>query len=58
MIHRADALADCLSAVEGRLGAVTVEPLHTRAGAPATRILLSGVKGSKAPLSLLQGRLV
>lgn len=53
MIHRADALAECLAAVEGRLGGVSIQPIHTRAEAPATRILLRGVKGSKAPLSLL-----
>ncbi|MBM3564278.1 MAG: methyltransferase [Alphaproteobacteria bacterium] len=55
MIHRADALAECLAAVEGRLGGVSIEPIHTRADAPATRILLRGVKGSKAPLSILKG---
>ncbi|WP_363349881.1 methyltransferase [Methylocystis echinoides] len=53
MIHRADALADCLAAVAGRLGGVAIEPIYSRAGAPATRILLRGVKGSKAPLALL-----
>ncbi len=52
MIHRADALAECLASVEDRLGAVNIQPIHTRTGAPATRILLSGVKGSKAPLAL------
>jgi tRNA1(Val) A37 N6-methylase TrmN6 len=56
MIHRADALATCLAAVEGRLGGVTILPIHSRPGAPATRILLRGVKGSKAPLALLAGR--
>jgi len=54
MIHRADALYDCLMAVEGRLGGVSIQPVHTRPGAPATRILLRGVKGSKAPLRLLE----
>lgn len=58
MIHRADALADCLAAVVGRLGAVTILPIHTRPGAPAARILLTGIKGSRAPLSLLEGRSV
>jgi tRNA1(Val) A37 N6-methylase TrmN6 len=53
MIHRADALAECLSSVEGRLGAVSILPILPRVGEPATRILLRGVKGSKAPLSLL-----
>lgn len=55
MIHRADALAQCLAAVERRLGGVSIAPIHTRSDAPATRILLTGVKGSKAPLSLLKG---
>ncbi len=53
MIHRADALADCLPAVAGRLGGVSILPIYSRPGAPATRILLQGVKGSKAPLALL-----
>ncbi len=54
MIHRAAALTQCLAAVEGRLGAaVTILPILPRAGEPAVRILLRGVKGSKAPLTLL-----
>lgn len=56
LIHRADALHECLAAVEGRLGGVTVQPIHARAGEPAVRILLRGVKGSKAPMALLAGR--
>ena len=53
MIHRADALADCLLAVQGRLGGVTVQAIHSRPTAPAIRILITGVKGSKAPSSIL-----
>jgi tRNA1(Val) A37 N6-methylase TrmN6 len=58
MIHRADALAECLAAVTGRIGGVSIEPIHTRADAPAARILLRGVKGSKAPLSILKAIVV
>ncbi len=58
MIHRADALAECLAAVSNRLGGVSIEPIHSRAGAPAIRVLLSGVKGSKSPLVLLPSRVV
>jgi tRNA1(Val) A37 N6-methylase TrmN6 len=58
MIHRADALAECLAAIEGRLGGVSIQPIHTRSDAPATRILLRGVKGSKAPLSILKAIVV
>jgi len=57
MIHRADALAECLFAVEKRLGGVSILPVHTQEGAPATRLILRGVKGSKAPLSLLPAHL-
>jgi tRNA1(Val) A37 N6-methylase TrmN6 len=52
MIHRADALADCLAAAQGRLGALVVLPVLPREGQAATRVLLKGVKGSKAPLTL------
>jgi tRNA1(Val) A37 N6-methylase TrmN6 len=52
MVHRADALGACLAAVEGRLGALAVLPVLPRPGSPATRLLLRGVKGSRAPLSI------
>jgi tRNA1(Val) A37 N6-methylase TrmN6 len=32
-----------------------VAPLHPRAGASATRVIVQGVKGSKAPMQLLHG---
>jgi tRNA1(Val) A37 N6-methylase TrmN6 len=52
MIHRADALAECLAAVEGRLGGIALLPIAPRETAAATRVLLRGVKGSKAPFRL------
>jgi tRNA1(Val) A37 N6-methylase TrmN6 len=52
MIHRPDALPVLLSACEGRLGAVAVRPVLSRAGADAARVLLAGVKGSRAPLRI------
>lgn len=52
MIHRADALADVLAALAGRFGALAVLPVHPRAGSAATRVLIQGVKGSRAPLAL------
>ncbi len=58
MIHRADALYECLAAVEGRLGGVTVQPVYARFGAPAVRILIRGVKGSRGPMAVLEGRVV
>lgn len=53
MIHRADALAAILAAADGRLGELRVLPVHAKEKEPAIRLLLSGKKGSRAPLALL-----
>jgi tRNA1(Val) A37 N6-methylase TrmN6 len=55
MIQRADALPALLPAFAGRLGELALRPVHPRADAPAIRLLISGTKGSKAPLRLLPG---
>ena len=55
MVHRADALGPTLAAIGGRLGALCVLPVHPRADAPATRILLAGRKGARGPLTLAPG---
>jgi tRNA1(Val) A37 N6-methylase TrmN6 len=47
MIHRADALRQCLDALEKRFGGVTITPVHPRKDAPAHRILIKSVKGSR-----------
>ena len=55
MIQRADALPALLPALAGRLGDLALRPVHPRADAPAIRLLISGIKGSKAPLRILPG---
>ena len=52
MIHRADALGEALAALEGWLGSIFLKPVHPRADAPASRILIRAVKGGRAPLVL------
>jgi tRNA1(Val) A37 N6-methylase TrmN6 len=52
MIHRPDALAAVLAAIERRLGALGLMPVHPTVGSSAHRLLVSGVKGSKAPLRI------
>jgi tRNA1(Val) A37 N6-methylase TrmN6 len=52
MIHRPEAIAMILAAIGTRLGAVALLPVHPAKGASAHRVLVSGVKGSKAPLRL------
>ncbi len=55
MIHRPDALGEILAAIENRLGAVALLPIHPRADAPAHRLLIAGIKGARAPMSIRPG---
>jgi tRNA1(Val) A37 N6-methylase TrmN6 len=55
MIHRPDALALILAAIGNRLGALALLPVHPTVGASAHRLLVSGVKGSKATLRIAPG---
>jgi tRNA1(Val) A37 N6-methylase TrmN6 len=55
MIHRPDALAQILAAIGTRLGALALLPVHPAAYTSAHRLLVAGVKGSKAPLHIAPG---
>ncbi|MBO0764459.1 MAG: methyltransferase [Hyphomicrobiaceae bacterium] len=55
LIHRAEALAEVLTALEGRFGGAMILPVHPREGQPAARVLVRAVKGSRAPLELRPG---
>jgi tRNA1(Val) A37 N6-methylase TrmN6 len=55
MIHRPDALSVILAAIGSRLGSLALLPVHPAAGASAHRLLVSGLKGSKAPLRIAPG---
>ena len=55
IIHKADALALLLAVLDARFGALKVLPLHPRHGAPAHRVLVQGIKGSRGPLQILAG---
>jgi len=55
LIHKADALTNVLISLQGRFGAVTVMPLHPRAGEPANRIIVKAIKGRRTGLTLLSG---
>lgn len=48
VIFRADALLPLLEAMAGRFGALQILPVHPRAEAPASRVLVRGVKGSRS----------
>jgi len=51
-IYRADGLTELLKAFSARFGAITVLPIVPRSDGDANRILLRGIKGSRAPLVL------
>lgn len=53
VIFAADGIEKVLAAAKGRFGALDVLPIAPRAGEPAHRILVRGIKGSRAPLRLL-----
>ncbi len=52
MIHRADCLAEILTACTGRFGGLDILPIHPKAGAIAHRVLVRARLGSRAPLAL------
>jgi tRNA1(Val) A37 N6-methylase TrmN6 len=55
MIWRADGLGAVVHALDAAFGAVTLLPVHSKAGEPAIRILVRAAKASRAPLMLLPG---
>lgn len=55
-IYPASGLDALLSAFADRFGAITILPLSPRDGAPGSRVLVRGTKGSRAPLTLMASR--
>jgi len=55
IIHPANSLLTLLAAMEPKLGALTVMPLRAHRTDAASRIIVRGTKGSRAPLRLLPG---
>lgn len=53
LIARPHSLHEILAALEGRFGDARIVPVHPRPDAPAIRIVLRAVRGSRAALSLL-----
>lgn len=55
LVHRADRVDDILAALHGRFGSLVLVPLWPRPGAEARRILLSAVRGGRAPARFTAG---
>lgn len=58
VIHDAAALPALLAAMAPRFGALRIVALHSRADQSARRIIVQGVKGSRAPLSVRPGLVI
>jgi tRNA1(Val) A37 N6-methylase TrmN6 len=54
-IYRADRLDVLLAALPKAMGAIAVVPLWPRAGAPAKRVIVGAIKGSRAPCTITAG---
>jgi tRNA1(Val) A37 N6-methylase TrmN6 len=55
LIHKAEALEELLVLLKGRFGAIAIYPLFPKQGVAAKRVLVQGIKGSRAPLEMLPG---
>lgn len=55
MVHKVEALGEILAAFSPRFGAVRILPIYPRVGANAIRVIVSGTKGSRAPLEMRAG---
>jgi len=58
LIYRAEDVAAVVACSQGRFGGLEIIPIHSRKFDPAKRILVTGIRGSKAPLSILPGFVV
>ena len=55
IVHKADAMQRVLAALDQRFGGIKIMPLYPRPGDNAHRVIVEGMKGSRAPLQLLSG---
>lgn len=55
-IYPVQSLSPLLAAFAQRFGGITILPLSPRPGDAVSRVLIRGIKGSRAPLTMLAGR--
>jgi tRNA1(Val) A37 N6-methylase TrmN6 len=58
LIHRAEALHALTASFEGRAGGLKIYPLFPKANMPASRVIVQGIKGSRAQSCLLPGQIM
>jgi tRNA1(Val) A37 N6-methylase TrmN6 len=52
LVHRADRLADIIEGLGRGFGGLCLRPVHPDSGRPATRILVTATRASRAPLAI------
>jgi tRNA1(Val) A37 N6-methylase TrmN6 len=52
LVHRADRLLECLALLSKGFGGLRLRLVHPQADEPATRLLVTAIKGSRAPLEV------
>lgn len=55
LIFKGDGLAEILAGLAGRFGAAAITPIHPRDDAPAHRLLVTAIKGSRGAPHVLPG---
>ncbi|MGI9386598.1 MAG: tRNA1(Val) (adenine(37)-N6)-methyltransferase [Methyloligellaceae bacterium] len=55
LIHKADYLPELLGLLRNRIGDTEIHPLFPAKDSPASRIIISGLKGSRGPLKICRG---
>ncbi|MCU0789623.1 MAG: methyltransferase [Nitratireductor sp.] len=55
LVWRPRQMAELLEAAKGRFGGLKLLPLHARNDAPASRMIVRAVRGSREPLALMPG---
>lgn len=58
MIYRAENIASILACSQGRFGGLEILPIHSKANEAAKRVLVRGIRGSRAALSIAPGFIV
>ncbi len=55
LIHRADRIDDILLALKPRFGAIAIQPIHSRTGQSARRVIVQARRDVKSPASIAPG---
>lgn len=58
VIYRTENLGELIACCQGRFGNLEILPIHSRKDEPAKRVVVRGIRGSRAPMAILPGFVV